>query len=162
LSRIDVLHAGKAFDSNHMVHQTKVDGMTAYEKLPHFQPYRDAILKAAKSKAKRQAIPTKRNPAGSGSTSRSVMTIKVRLPRSRNQAVHTTIDDTASFSKARKVRAGLPYVKISETTFKNGVAKILGEHGSFKDWGGELRDLSSTRLLIDGKRRAAAFAFKGP
>jgi hypothetical protein len=49
-----------------------------------------------------------------------------------------------------------------ETTFKNGVARILGERATFKDWGGELRDLSSTHLTISGKRRAAAFAFKGP
>ena len=39
---------------------------------------------------------------------------------------------------------------------------ILNERGSFQDWGGELRNLSSTRLRIKGKRRAAAFAFKGP
>ncbi len=46
--------------------------------------------------------------------------------------------------------------------FKNGVAAILGEQGPFKDWGGESRDLSSTRVRLGGKRRIAAFAFKGP
>ena len=49
-----------------------------------------------------------------------------------------------------------------EKKFKDGVAAVLNERGSFQDWGGELRDLSSTRLRIKGKRRTAAFAFKGP
>ncbi len=66
-------------------------------------------------------------------------------------------------SKAvKKVPDGLDYVQMAEGEFKHGVAQILGERGSFKDWGGESRDLSSTRLRVAGKRRRAAFAFKGP
>jgi len=53
-------------------------------------------------------------------------------------------------------------VTISETAFKNGVASIVGEKASFKDWGGELRDLSSIHMRLDGKCRMAAIAFKGP
>jgi hypothetical protein len=51
---------------------------------------------------------------------------------------------------------------ISEDDFKRGVQSIIGEIGTFKDWGGEKSDLYSTRLRVSGKRRAAAFAFKGP
>ena len=39
--------------------------------------------------------------------------------------------------------------------------KIIGEKGKFQDWGGERNDLCSTRMKFQGKRRAAAFAFKG-
>jgi len=42
------------------------------------------------------------------------------------------------------------------------VQNILGEPGAFKDWGGEDSDLYSGRLRLNGKRHAAAFAFKGP
>ena len=52
--------------------------------------------------------------------------------------------------------------KISEDDFKKGVQKIIGETATFKDWGGEVSDLMSTRLRFNGKRVAAAFAFKGP
>lgn len=38
---------------------------------------------------------------------------------------------------------------------------LVGEEGSFKDWGGEKNDLWTTRLTYQGKRHSAAFAFKG-
>ncbi|HEV2173482.1 MAG TPA: hypothetical protein VGR71_07945, partial [Nitrospira sp.] len=41
------------------------------------------------------------------------------------------------------------------------VAKLVGETGRFSDWGGEKGDLFTTRLMMGGKRFAAAFAFKG-
>ena len=50
---------------------------------------------------------------------------------------------------------------IREEVFKNGVKTIIGEQGRFKDWGGETSDLYTTRLRVDGRRRAAAFGFKG-
>src|SRR6185312_1730126 len=53
-------------------------------------------------------------------------------------------------------------VRMGEAKFKGGIASILGERDSFSDWGGESRDLSSTRVWIGGRRRVAAFAFKGP
>lgn len=159
LGRIAVLHAGKAFDSNGMVHQTKVSHGTAYEKLSHYQPYRDVILRAAKSKSKRDSIPTKRSPKVGGAS----VNLTVKLQKAdRNRAIHFTIDDSPSFKKVKKVKGSLPYVKMPEKAFKDGVAAILGERGSFNDWGGELRDLSSTRLYVERRRRVAAFAFKGP
>jgi hypothetical protein len=51
---------------------------------------------------------------------------------------------------------------LSEGKIKKGIASILGETGRFKDWGGERNDLSTTRLLLEGKRRQAVFALKGP
>ena len=37
-----------------------------------------------------------------------------------------------------------------------------GEAPALKDWGGELRDLKSSRVRVSGVRRTTAFAFKGP
>lgn len=51
---------------------------------------------------------------------------------------------------------------VSESQVRDGVKRILGEHGEFKDWGGEPNDLFTSRLALNGKRAAAAFAFKGP
>jgi hypothetical protein len=48
-----------------------------------------------------------------------------------------------------------------EKKLKLGFAKIIGEKGSFKDWGGEKSDLFSTKLRLAGKRIRAAIAFKG-
>lgn len=53
-------------------------------------------------------------------------------------------------------------MRMAEKMFKDGIAAILGETGSFKDWGGESRDPFSTRLLLGGRRCKAAFTFKGP
>ena len=156
--RTRTLDAGLALATNEIVRQTKVDGVTAYEKIDFFQRYRDKVLAAADDLAKRAAIPTKRSRA----SSRSPVTVTVRIPKAGSRATHVTIDDIDSFKKVRKVPHGLDPVRMAETTFKNGVAAILGERATFKDWGGELRDLSSTHLKIAGKRRAAAFAFKGP
>lgn len=86
----------------------------------------------------------------------------MRVPKRSLAAKSITIDDVDSFDKVQKLSSSVDYVRMPEARFKAGVAKILGEPGSFKDWGGESRDLSSTRLKIGGRRRVAAFAFKGP
>ncbi|HTU46867.1 MAG TPA: hypothetical protein VMF91_17510 [Bryobacteraceae bacterium] len=156
MQRTRILDAGKALADNDLVAQTKDRSLTAYTKVEFMQRYRDKILAAAKNKEKREAIPTKRTVAR-GST---IVTLKI--PKTRNLAIPITVDDVGSFAAVKKVPDGLEYVKIAERKFKDGVAKILGEKGSFQDWGGESRDLSSTRVRIGGKRHRAAFAFKGP
>lgn len=160
LPRIRALDAGLALADNQIVRQTKVAGETAYEKIDFFQRYRDRVLKAAASPGKRAAIPTKRNPKG-GPKSIAV-TATLRIPRGKARATHLTVDDIDSFKAVRKTPHGLDHVKMPETAFKNGVASILGERSTFRDWGGEQRDLSSSHIRIDGKRRTTAIAFKGP
>jgi hypothetical protein len=156
MPRTRILDAGKALADNDLVTQTKDGSLTAYTKIEFMQRYRDRILAAAKNKKKREAIPTKR-PSARGSA-----VVSFRIPTTKNLANPITVDDIESFKAVKKIPDGLNYVKMAEKKFKNGVAKILGEKGSFQDWGGELRDLSSTRLRIGGQRRRAAFAFKGP
>jgi hypothetical protein len=156
--RTRVLDAGRALATNDIVQQTKENGVTAYRKIHFFQRYRDKILSASASAQKRQAIPTKRSRAPAKLT----LNVAVRIPKGRNLATSLTVDDIESFRKVRSVPHGLDYVNMPESKFKKGVASILGEKGTFKDWGGELRDLSSTHLRIDSRRRTAAMAFKGP
>jgi hypothetical protein len=159
LGRIRVLDQGKKLSDNELVIQTKVDGETAYEKVAFIQPYRDKILNYATDRKVREAVPTKRRFSSSASVR---LNVDVKVPATRVRAKLVTVDDIDSFSGVRKIRSVLAAVKMPEARFKDGVARILGERGTFKDWGGEIRDLSSTRLKIGGKRRAAAFAFKGP
>lgn len=161
LSEIRVLQEGKRLAANHLVNQTKIDGRTAYRKIDFFHHHKKQILALASSPRQLRAFPTKRNPAVYSATAGRIQ-IKVDIPRRRQRAYMLTVDNIGSFSNVRGVGKNQSYTRMAERKFKKGVAKILGETGNFKDWGGENRDLSSTRLVISGQRRAAAFAFKGP
>lgn len=157
LSEKRVLTAGKKLAANHIVDQTKRDGRVAYQKIDFFHHHKAKILSLAGSPSKRAAFPTKRNPSG------RLTPVKVTISPKRAQLTQVTIDDIGSFKKAWSVDTDAEIPKsISETQFRTGVQRILGELGTFKDWGGERSDLHSTRLLVGGKRRATAFAFKGP
>ena len=50
---------------------------------------------------------------------------------------------------------------MAEAKFKKGIQGIIAETGRFQDWGGEKNDLHTTRLRLNGKRVATAWAFKG-
>ncbi len=52
--------------------------------------------------------------------------------------------------------------RVSEQDIKAAFAEIIGESYVPKDWGGEKSDLFSTRVCVDGRPLATAFAFKGP
>ncbi|HLX71334.1 MAG TPA: hypothetical protein VKV04_17040 [Verrucomicrobiae bacterium] len=156
LTRKAVLMAGKRLHNRHVVHQTKKDNDTAYEKIDAFYAHRDKILKLAGDERKIAALPTKRNVLTT-----NVRAIKVAQKLAKTQQI--TIDDLDSFRRVRSFNAdGYLSKAISEKAFKNGVRRILKEAGKFTDWGGEKNDLYTTRVKIKGKRYPAAFAFKGP
>jgi hypothetical protein len=161
LTQKRVLEVAKKLAVSNIVSQVKVKGRTAYQKIDFFHQRKAKILSLASSKKKLKAFPTKHNRGPSGASKSVSVNIRVRIPKKRNRATHLTIDDIGNFAKVKSF-ASQANVKMAETKFKNGVAKILGEHGKFKDWGGETRDLSSNQLKIDGKRKNVAFAFKGP
>lgn len=50
---------------------------------------------------------------------------------------------------------------ISEDNIKQKICEILGDV-SKKDWGGETNDHFTTNIQVGGKRKSAAFLFKGP
>ncbi len=157
-----VLTAGLALANSHLVEQTKVQRggrtETAYAKTVFCTQHRDRILRFAENPAKLAQLPTKRRPS-----SGSVIVEKFEVPADAFNARLITIDDIDSFAAVRTVvSSSKSRDDVSETTFKNGVKAIIGEDAEFKDWGGETSDLMTTRLTVDGKRKAAAFAFKGP
>jgi hypothetical protein len=161
MSEKQVLMEGKILIDNHIVIKKKVDKLMGYEKIGFYHRYKQKILTLASSKEKLKEYPTKRNPAARASAGAVRVKVDVRVPKKRIQATNVTVDDIDNFARVHAI-GSMSDVKMAETKFKNGIAKILGEHGEYKDWGGESRDLSSNRLKIDGKRKNVAFAFKGP
>jgi hypothetical protein len=158
LPAMRVLQLGGQLHGDHIVDQTKKDNRVAYAQKPFYQRNKRKILNLLNKPGSAAKIATKRNVA-----------VSVRVPPARNSrpqaAEHfITIDDIDSFAKVRKIRSQakrLP-VSMSERQFNDGVKAIIGETGTFKDWGGETSDLFSTRLMLKGKRRRVAFGFKGP
>jgi hypothetical protein len=159
LTKKRVLECGKKLATQDIVEQVKVNGQTAYKKIDFLQQHRDKIIRLAENPEERNRLSTKRRPE----TRVGKQNIKISLPKQKIKAIKITIDDIESFKEVRKIKdKNLGYTNISEKRFKNGIAKILGERGEFKDWGGENNDLLSTRLYIKNTRKTAAFAFKGP
>jgi len=152
-----ILTEGKKLADEGIVHQTRLDGATAYEKIRFYQKNRDRILTYAANPDRLAKLPTKRRIVSS-----SARTIKVRVANRLIEAKRITVDDIPALSKARKVPHDAKTERVSEATFKKGMAKLFKEQGRFHDWGGERNDLPTSRFMLEGKRREAAFAFKGP
>jgi hypothetical protein len=157
LSRVEVLHEGKKLAVHGLLHETKESGRVVYQKDSRVQHNKRAVIRLADSPSARSALPTKRRPAGSNRV------VRVSLRPDRGRATEITIDDIDSFKKVKGVSAErFISASISESVFRDGVKKILGELGHFADWGGEQNDIYSSKLQLNGRRRAAALAFKGP
>jgi len=139
----------------------KMDGLllekipNGYKKKKEFATRYKAILALARDKKKLDRLPTKTSHRGSVPAK-----ITVSFPKAGQNAKFISIDDIDSFAAARK-EAPNRMKPIAEKRLKRGFAKIIGESGKFKDWGGEKSDLYSTRVRIGGKRVRAAIAFKG-
>jgi hypothetical protein len=127
-----------------------------YKKKREFATRYKTILAMARDKKKLDRLPTKTSPK-TNSTNRRIV---ISFPRSAQNARLIAIDNIDSFSNiGSQSRNGMQ--AISEKTIKKAFAKIIGERGSFKDWGGEKSDLYTTRVRLKGKRIATAIAFKG-
>lgn len=155
LPRIRVLDAGKKLADNKIVEQKRINGETAYEKIDFFHAHKRRILALADSPAKLRVYPTKRN-------TRTGASIQLAISRQRATVVQITLDDIQSFRRAWNTTSQT-FVgdRLSESAFKRGIQKIIGEGGEFKDWGGEISDLFTTRLRLAERRRPAAIALKG-
>jgi hypothetical protein len=158
LDRIRVLQEGRRLADNQIVKQIQAAGTTAYEKDPFYSAQKPKILRFVQDPVAFEGFPTKTRPRAKLSP-----TVTISIPRQRIQARYITIDDIDTFSRVRAVRVEPDdYTPIPEARFKRGVAKILGETGRFKDWGGERNDLYTSKVRISGRRNPVAFAFKGP
>ncbi len=157
LSSKRVLEVGKVLVDDRLVKPTKVNKKTAYEKIDFFHRHKRKILSLVASPEKLRKFPTKRNPSSLGHI------INVRIARDRAKTSQVTLNDIDSFRRARR-KKGKGYLdnKLSESQFKNGLKRIIGEEGNFKDWGGETSDLFTTKLYLRGRRVSAALALKGP
>lgn len=51
---------------------------------------------------------------------------------------------------------------IPEQLVKEALAALIGEPVVPADWGGEVNDLYTSRLMVDGRQHSAAFLLKGP
>lgn len=155
LKRIRVLQEGRFLFRNGIVRQVKTTEV-AYEKINFIDVHKQRILRLAGNAQKLAQLPTKRKVI-------IKLPKSVAIPSNGARVNRITIDDVDSFSAVRKVKfSGFLPASLSEDQFKRGVQAILGEPGTFKDWGGETSDLYSTRLRIKRKRLAVAFGFKGP
>ncbi len=145
--------AGKLADQQ-LVHKMKVGGETAYAKDRFYAANRSKILRYAHNPAKLKNLPTKVSSKPSDS-------VRVEVKGARVQIKRITCDEIDQFAKVRKVRDA-SRVLIPEKKFKSGIQKLIGESGTFQDWGGERNDLYTSKIRFQGQRRSVAFAFKGP
>lgn len=157
LDRIRVLQEARRLADNQIVKQVRAFGITGYEKDPFYSVQKKKILRFTQDPVAFAELPTKTRPHAVWPKS-----VTIQIPRPRIQARSITIDDIDSFGRVIRIRIEPGrYTAMSESRFKTGIAKILGEGGRFKDWGGERNDLYTNRVRISGRRLQAAFAFKG-
>jgi hypothetical protein len=79
------------------------------------------------------------------------------------------IEDIDSFVKVRDVNPGMiihlldnGFLNQTEDQVQLALEQILGVSFHKKDWGGEINDLYTANLIINGKRHSTAFLLKGP
>ena len=119
--------------------------------------HKKKILRMAGNKVAMDKYPTKYNPRT------PAVVVNLKIPQKKIDVKQLSIGDIDSFQKVKEIDPipDVKYIPILEEVFKKGLQKVLGEQGTFKDWGGETDDLLSTRFLLGGKRRTVAFALKG-
>ena len=128
-----------------------------YEKIDEVHHHKRRILALAKSKARRDALPTKRG--------RTQVTVNFKQSKTRQgEAVEITIDDIDQFKKAWKLSKAdqKPLSPLPESRFKRGLQRLFKDHGVHTDHGGEINDFRTNQFRMEGKRYNAAFALKGP
>jgi len=158
LGRVPVLNEGKKLAGNQIVTQVKVNGRTAYEMDEFFVHHKKKVLALVDDPSKRAKYPTKQEPRVQGKA-----IVQIRVGRSQPLPQPITIDDIESFAavKQHAVASGQRLSELLEARIKRFLQKVIGETHDFKDWGGERNDLYTNKLRFRGKRRNAAFAFKG-
>lgn len=141
----------------------EIDGrkQTVYRKIHFVERNKKKILSLANNKIETEKYHTKTNPKTSLSgTQRVVLKVPFRV-----KTHFLTLDDVDDFSKVRKIKSVpeklIPY-RLPEKQVKAGFLKLLKETINPKDWGGEINDIFTTKLSVNGRKIRAAFALKGP
>lgn len=165
LSHKRVLTIATNLAAHQLFEKTSHEGQVAYKKYPNINAVKAKILKLATNRSALAKHVTTRNPKSSGST------ITVRIKASQGAAfVDTrpiTVDDVDNFSRVRSLKHNKVLKKLNpeylpERVFKYAIANILGNKGTFTDWGGEKNDLYTSHLQIKGQRFTTAIGLKGP
>lgn len=133
----------------------KIRGRTAYYKISFYTHNRDRILRLSENPKRLKSYPTKRKTV--------VAQEKITFTyRTRPQIQQITIDEIDSFKNVKPIsRGNIALVKkMAERRINRGICNILKQDEK-KDWGGELNDIFSTRLVMKGKRMISSFALKG-
>jgi hypothetical protein len=157
LTNVRVLQIATPLAHNGYVVEQKEGRRKFFLKQKDLVASRDRILRLAKNRKRLKAL-------ADAKLGKVRITVKVNAGKSIK--VDTiTVDSIDNFVKVRKispskVRNFAPK-RLKENVFKYGIAHILGDQGTFTDWGGEKSDLYSDFVLIGGKRVRAAIAFKG-
>ena len=154
LNRVRVDQEILKFVSNGIIRREKIDGEIVYGKDPFYAHNRDKILRFTQDKKKFEKFPTKINPKILAAT------IAIRLPRQMSKVKRISVDDIESFAQVRVQPHNLPVRPVREGWVKDGIRKLLGEQGDFRDWGGEQDDFGSSRLLMNGRRVTASFCIQ--
>lgn len=149
LSQIRVLNEGAKLGP--LVEKVSKGFRKRRELAPHYRK----ILAYARDPKKAAKVPTKVSPRANGAPS----AVRISFVPAAAKAVQITIDDIASLAGAKKPAKRLGAVR--EELIKKAFAKIVGEGGKFRDWGGEKSDLYTNKFRVKGARRATAIAFKG-
>jgi hypothetical protein len=141
-----------------MVNGKKV---TVYERIHFVVTNKSKILKLAKNPQKLKGYETKTNPRGNNQRS---IRIHLAAPIRSGRVRFVRAEDIGEFAKVKKVKSigAFTPARLSETAFKAGLVRLLGQTKVPKDWGGEMNDIFSTSVTVRGKKRRAAFALKGP
>jgi len=155
LDRIRVVQEAGVLANNEIVIKYRIGRRMAYEKYPFYSQNKEEILKLAGNKKAIERYPTRFRPRA--------FSVRLRIPGDLVRVKQLTIDDIDSFSRVRRVR---PFAEnankpLDEKKFKIGLQKIIGEEGTFQDWGGEPNDLFSTKVILKGRRISTAFGLKG-
>lgn len=133
--------------------------LIAYSKIAFVSANKRAILQLAKDSKKLESYATKTNPK---SIAKTTITVKLFRPA---QAKYQSLLDLEQFKAAKSVKASQTTEltdRLPEEQIKKGITSLLGEIHTAKDWGGELADIISGRILVRGKSQTVAFALKGP
>jgi hypothetical protein len=154
MSEKHVLTLGRKLADNHLVTQTKVPGGTAYGKVAFCSAHKNKIIVYAQHPTRLSKVSTKSSP-------KSVTNITIRHQGVKIRVAQITCEDLDELKAIKKVKLAVPR-RIPEKTFKYGIAKLAKQSGDFTDWGGERNDLYTSKIHMNGRRRAMAFAFKGP
>lgn len=155
--RQQVLNAATKLAQQGVIHPEKRGRVMAYRRDPFYQANRSEIVRFLNNPGALQQVATKRRPA----TPTGTTLLRVPVQKSRIRAKSVSIDEIQSFARVRGV-APAGHVALRESAIKEGLLRVIGDRGSFKDWGGEQNDFLTDKLVIRGRRVVAAFALKGP